>query len=87
MAKIRLEKQQQLTLPTEIIEQAGIRQHDMLEATYENGAIVLRPVRSLESTRQVKSIMDYAGSCKGAWGDTPEEVDANLAEDRSSWDR
>ena len=48
MSKIRLGKQQQLTLPPEIIEQAGLRQHDVLEASYENGAIILRPIRSLE---------------------------------------
>jgi bifunctional DNA-binding transcriptional regulator/antitoxin component of YhaV-PrlF toxin-antitoxin module len=87
MAKIRLEKQRQLTLPMEIVEQAGIRQHDMLEATYENGAIILRPIRNSERGGQTRSIMDYAGSCKGAWGNTLEEVEANLAEDRSSWDR
>ena len=34
MSRIRLEKLWQLTLPTEIIEQAGIRQNDMLEASY-----------------------------------------------------
>ena len=87
MSKIRLGKQQQLTLPPEIIEQAGLRQHDVLEASYENGAIILRPIRSLEPGGPPKSLMDYAGSCKGAWGSTPEEVDANLAEDRASWDR
>ena len=87
MSKIRLEKQRQLTLPPEIVEQAGIRQHDMLEASYEDGAIILRPIRSHEPAGPTKSIMDYAGSCKGAWGNTPEEVEANLAEDRASWDR
>ena len=87
MSKIRLGKQQQLTLPPEIIEQAGLRQHDMLEASYENGAIILRPIRSPEPGGPAKSIMVYAGSCKGAWGSTPEEVDTNLLEDRASWDR
>lgn len=87
MSKIRLEKQRQLTLPNEIVELAGIRQGDLLDVTYANGAITLRPIKKPEILEPRKSIMDYAGSCKGAWGDTPEEIEANLAADRASWDR
>jgi len=87
MSKIRLKKQRQFTLPPDIVAQAGLRQYDMLEASYENGVIILRPVRSLDHCTPTKSIMDYAGSCKGAWGNTPDEVEANLSIDRSSWDR
>jgi len=87
MSKIRLEKQRQLTLPSEIVELAGIRQDDLLEVTYANGVIILRPILKSNAQPPKKSIMDYAGSCKGAWGDTPEEIEANLVADRASWDR
>jgi bifunctional DNA-binding transcriptional regulator/antitoxin component of YhaV-PrlF toxin-antitoxin module len=87
MSKIRLEKQRQVTLPVEIVEQAGIRQDDLLEVSYASGAITLRPVRASDMAMPTKSIMDYAGSCRGAWGSTPEEIESNLAADRESWDR
>ncbi len=87
MSKIRLEKHRQLTLPVEIVTQAGLQQDDLLDIAYVNGAIILRPILKAPIDEPRKSIIDYAGSCKGAWGDTPEEIEANLAADRASWDR
>ncbi|OEZ94207.1 hypothetical protein DUPY_46560 [Duganella phyllosphaerae] len=34
MSKVRLEKLRKLTLPPELIAQAGLRQDDVLDATY-----------------------------------------------------
>lgn len=92
MSKVRLQKQRRLTLPREIIMQAGIHIDDILEASYENGAIVLRPAaahwRAMPPLRlPTASIMDYAGSCQGAWGASTAEVETTLAQDRASWDR
>lgn len=87
MSKIRLEKLRRLTLPPEIIAQAGLHQDDVLEATYANGEIILRPTPSLAPAINGLSMMDYDGACKGAWGDTPAEVEFHVAQDRASWDR
>jgi len=87
MSKIRLEKLRRLTLPPEIIAQAGLQQDDVLEATYANGEITLRPAPLLALSTDGQSMMDYAGACKGAWGDTPAEVEFHVAQDRASWDR
>jgi bifunctional DNA-binding transcriptional regulator/antitoxin component of YhaV-PrlF toxin-antitoxin module len=87
MSKIRLEKLRRLTLPPEIIAQAGLRQDDVLEASYQGGAIILRPAPEPDPARPALSMMDYAGACKGAWGDTPAEVEFHVAQDRASWDR
>jgi antitoxin component of MazEF toxin-antitoxin module len=87
MTKIRLEQHRQLTLPAEIIEQAHLQYGDVLEVSYSNGVLMLTPIKPRPKTLPIKSLMEYAGSCKGAWGNTPEEVEANLAEDRAAWDR
>ena len=57
MSRIRLEQQRRLTLPSDVVEQAGIHLHDLLEATYENGAIVLRPLTDPSASSPAKSIM------------------------------
>lgn len=87
MSKIRLEKQRRLTLPPEIVAQAGLQQDDVLDATYEGGDIILRPPRIGTSKRHEQSIMAYAGTCQGAWGDTLRGMELHLAQDRASWDR
>jgi len=79
MSKIRLEKLRRLTLPPEIIAQAGLHQDDVLEATYANGEIILRPTPLLALSTDGQSMMDYAGACKSAWGDTPAEVEFHMA--------
>jgi bifunctional DNA-binding transcriptional regulator/antitoxin component of YhaV-PrlF toxin-antitoxin module len=87
MSRIRLDKLRRLTLPPEIIAQAGLRQDDVLEASYQGGAIILRPAPEPAPARPALSMMDYAGACKGAWGATPAEVELHVAQDRASWDR
>lgn len=87
MSKIRLEKQLRLTLPPEIIAQAGLQPNDFLEALYEDGKIILRPSKQPGSPAPKRSIMAFAGACQGAWGDTPADVEKTLAQDRASWDR
>lgn len=84
MEKIRLQHRQ-LTLPAEIIEQARLHHGDLLEVSYVNGAIILsRPKLAVTPKR---AIMEYAGIGNGVWGKTTEEIDANLAEDRASWEK
>lgn len=92
MSKVRLQKQRRLTLPLSIVAKAGIHADDILEASYENGAIVLRPAKASSPAMPplrlpTASIMDYAGSCQGAWGASTAEVETILAQDRASWDR
>lgn len=88
MKKIRLEHHQ-LTLPTEIIEQARLHHGDLLAVSYLNGTITLTLVNQavVVAEKQEKSMLDYAGSCKGAWGHTPAEIEDTLSMDRASWDR
>lgn len=86
MEKIRL-THRQLTLPVEIIEQAHLHHGDLFEISYFNGTIILSRLNTVASTAPKRSIMEYAGSCKGAWGETPADIEATLARDRASWAR
>jgi len=82
MPTIYIDEQGRIRLPAEMMDKAGVKPGDTLEINYVAGAIVLNPINDLDT-----SIMQFAGSCKGAWGDTPEEVEATLEADRASWDR
>ena len=84
MYQIRVEQNNQISLPSEIVQQAGIQPDDVLEVAFIDGVVTLMPLRRADSAI---SIMDYAGIGKGTWGKTAEEIEANLAEDRASWDR
>lgn len=86
MEKIRLQHRQ-LTLPEEIITQAHLHHGDVFEVSYFNGVIVLSRISTITSHTPKRSMLDYAGSCKGAWGSTPAEIEATLTRDRASWDR
>ena len=84
MYQIRVEQNNQISLPSEIIQQAGIQPDDVLEVTFIDGTVTLVPIKHADSAI---SIMDYAGIGQGAWGKTAEEIEAKLASDRASWDR
>jgi len=78
MSKILIDERGTVTLPSDLVKEAGLKPNDLLEVDYINGVIVLNPV---------KSVMQFAGTCKGVWGSTTDEIEAVLAEDRASWDR
>ncbi|WP_156369633.1 AbrB/MazE/SpoVT family DNA-binding domain-containing protein [Duganella sp. Leaf126] len=87
MSRIRLEKLRRLTLPADIIAQAGWRPDDVLDASYANGAIILRPASAPAAVSDPLSMLGYAGASQGAWGETAAEVEWHVAQDRASWDR
>jgi antitoxin component of MazEF toxin-antitoxin module len=84
MPIVRVRPKHQITLPVSIVNQAGIHQDDLLEASYANGVITLVP-----KTRQARKddIMDYAGIACGVYGQTPEEINAGIAQLRDEWER
>ena len=84
MSQVRVRLKHQITLPARIARQAGIKENDLLEVAYLNGVVTLAPAGR---KAQGKSLMDYAGIARGAWGQSASEVDRNLASDRASWER
>ncbi len=87
MEKIRLAEYLQVTLPKSIIELAGLQIHDLLEVSYQEGNIVLRPLRAAASPHPASDVMAFAGTCSGAWGNNAQEIAQTLAQDRCSWER
>ena len=85
MLKVRVRDKHQITLPASIVRAASIGPNDMLDVSYQNGAITLLTQRVAGEKR--RSLMDLAGSTKGLYGRTTEERDAYLANERKSWER
>ena len=78
MPQIQIDELGAITLPAEILAKTGLKPNDPIEVDCINGVIVLNPV---------KPLMEFAGTCKGVWGNSTEEIEATLAEHRASWDR
>lgn len=83
MLNINLYQNKQITIPDAVLQSAHIAPTDNLEIRYQEGMIML--VR-LETKSKKKSIMDYAGSTTGLYGNTTEERQAYLKNERDSWE-
>ena len=88
MQQVKIREKGQVTIPAELLQEWSHKNHvfinDSVDATLANGVLMLIPKQRNANKR---SMMSYAGVAKGVWGDTPEEVDANLKEIRNSWTR
>ena len=88
MQQVKIQEKGQVTIPAELLQEWSHKNHvfinDSVDATLVNGVLMLIPKQRNANKR---SMMSYAGVAKGLWGDTPEEVDANLKEIRNSWTR
>ena len=84
MTQVRIRERNQITLPANIVIAASLSPNDTLEVSFANGIITLIPVNPHNKRR---SITDYVGSAKGLWGTTGAEIDAQLRDERDSWER
>jgi antitoxin ChpS len=79
MATVTLSSKHQVTLPVDMVRSLGLKPGDKLVAELIDGHIVLLP--------EPESWVDYfAGSAKGLYGSTKEEIDRYIAEVRYGWD-
>jgi len=88
MSEIKLRKKGQVTIPAELLKKWNktnqVSINDVLEAHLANGVLMLIPKKRQEGQR---SVMSFAGTGKGLWGQTDEEIDASIKEVRNSWGR
>lgn len=84
MAQVRVRSKNQITIPARIAESANIKPDDLLEITTKNGVITLTPATRAQKRQ---SALSYAGIARGTWGETTDEIEAELKESRDSWDR
>ncbi|MFW2176970.1 MULTISPECIES: hypothetical protein [unclassified Moraxella] len=83
MLNVNISNTKQITIPNAILQSAHILPTDNLEIRYQEGVIML--VRqSTQATK--KSLLDFAGATKGLYGNTTEERQAYLKNERDSWD-
>ena len=74
---VRLGKKGQIAIPKALRDNMGITTGDLLLITAEGDQILITlPEKYAETTR---------GILKGMWGNTPDQVQAYLAEERDSW--
>jgi bifunctional DNA-binding transcriptional regulator/antitoxin component of YhaV-PrlF toxin-antitoxin module len=81
MQTVRVRDKHQITLPMSIVRAAHIRENDRLLVNYKNGAITLLT----ETHEAPKSMRDYIGIVKGAYGATGEAVNGYFDQAKESW--
>ncbi len=85
MPEIRMRPKHQITLPASVVRAANLKEDDRLNVDYLNGVIVITAKKP--ENQKGTDVMAYAGTGKGLWGDTPEEIDATIRNLRDSWER
>ncbi len=88
MSEVRLREKGQVTIPSEILQEWGIKNHvhthDAVEAVLANGVLMLIPKKRCSVKRD---ILSFAGVGKGLWGNTPDDIENSLESIRGSWTR
>ena len=78
MPKTTISSKYQITLPARLVRELGLQPGDKLAVEVEGGCLVLHP--------RPKDWVSYtAGSLKGVYGETKDDIDAYLKEVRGSW--
>lgn len=85
MPEIRMRSKNQFTLPASVVRESGIQIDDKLSVMCVNGSIVITPLANKKYG--VDGVMGFAGIAQGVWGDSPEEVEQTLSNDRATWQR
>lgn len=80
MPAIKLSTKYQVTLPMEMVRALGLKAGDRLVAELIDDHIVLLP-------QPGDWVGHFAGRMRGVWGDSIEEIDRHLAEERASYER
>ena len=84
MPKVTLRSKGQVTIPSTILAQWNVQSDDVLDVQLANGVVMFTPVRRRQAP---PDLMGFAGLGKGLWGDTPEQVEANIQSVRETWTR
>lgn len=83
MAEVWIRQRNQLTVPVDIAQRAGIGPGTLCHMEIVNGVITLTPAHADPH----RSLNAYAGIARGAWGRTAADVETAVSGDRDSWHR
>ena len=84
MPVVKIRPKGQITIPSEILQAWHIHSNDKINVNLVNGVVMLTPVNRTENK---KSISSYAGIARGLWGDSAEEIDSFIRNERESWEK
>ena len=84
MTEVTVRQRNQITIPKAIAEEAGITEGAVGDLSYADGVIT---ITFRGHPRTPVDISAHIGIGRGLWGDTPEEIDRTLREQRDEWDR
>ena len=83
MPEVWIRQRNQITIPVDIARELGLGPGSLCRMDVVNGVITITPSHHAAPL----PLASYAGCAQGAWGASPEEVEAAVAADRASWDR
>lgn len=83
MSTIILRERRQITLPAEVVSAAGLHTNDTLEVSVVNGVIQLVPAARANET--VPAMRRFLGATAGLYGQSAEDADAYVRQQRESW--
>ena len=84
MSAIQLRDRRQITLPSDVVAAAQLQVNDALEVSYVNGVIQLIPLKARKKPVDVRK---YLGAARGVYGNTAEEIETYIRNERDSWER
>jgi AbrB family looped-hinge helix DNA binding protein len=84
MPEVTIRPKGQITIPAEIMKSWHLRANDKVNVNLVNGVLMVTPTNRRENK---KSILAYAGIARGLWGNTAEEIDTFIRNERDSWER
>lgn len=83
MAEVWIRQRNQLTVPVDIAQRAGVGPGSLCHMEYANGVITLTPADGPSG----RALDSFAGIARGTWGRTRADVEAAAIGDRESWER
>lgn len=88
MLQVKLREKGQVTIPAEILQEWRLKNqvntHDVVNVSLSNGVLMLIPNKKAAAKRDMLS---FAGSGKGLWGETEQDIASSISELRKSWSR
>jgi bifunctional DNA-binding transcriptional regulator/antitoxin component of YhaV-PrlF toxin-antitoxin module len=86
--QVKLREKGQVTIPVEVLQEWRLKNqvntNDFIDVSLSNGVLMLIPSKRAEGKRD---LLSFAGSGRGLWGNTEQEIESSIAALRNSWSR
>ena len=82
MPVVKIRPKGQITIPSKILTAWHVQSNEQINVNLVNGAVILTPIRKNKT-----SIMSYAGIAQGLWGESADDPDNFIRNERESWER